>query len=126
MKRSVASALLLMTLFAGGVTACNRSTSADTSQTDATQTKPAASTDPAQAGMTPKEARAKKREAVRKQIETVLTPDQVKQLEAKVQQGEKMRKAVSELDLTADQKTKVQEILKTAYNHSKPATPGAQ
>ncbi|MER3475525.1 MAG: hypothetical protein C4287_01665, partial [Leptolyngbya sp. ERB_1_2] len=59
--------------------------------------------------------RSKRREAVRKQVEAVLTQDQVQQLETKLQQGEKMRQALSEINLTADQKTKVQDILKTAY-----------
>jgi Spy/CpxP family protein refolding chaperone len=45
----------------------------------------------------------------------VLTPEQVQQLETKVKGGEKMRKALSELNLTAEQKTKIKDILKTAY-----------
>jgi len=58
-----------------------------------------------------------KREMVRKQIEAVLTPDQVKQMGTKVQQGEKLDQAALDLDLTTDQKTKIQGILQAAYPH---------
>ncbi len=51
---------------------------------------------------------------MKKQIEAVLTPDQVKQLESKLQQGEKMRDAMRELNLSEDQKTKIREIYKSA------------
>lgn len=72
-----------------------------------------------------KAAWKQKREAVRKQVEAVLTPDQVKDLEAKLQQGEKMRRAVSSLNLTPEQKTKIDEIFKTAYAHREKPTSDA-
>jgi Spy/CpxP family protein refolding chaperone len=66
--------------------------------------------------------RAKKRAEVRKQIDVVLKPEQVKQLNAKLKGGEKMRKALSEINLTAEQKTKIKAILKAAYpNVQKPS-----
>lgn len=37
--------------------------------------------------------RAQRREAMRKQIETVLTPEQSQQLQTKLQQGTRMREA---------------------------------
>jgi Spy/CpxP family protein refolding chaperone len=40
-------------------------------------------------------------------------------LSAKLQQGEKMRKAVFSLNLTAEQKTKIQDIFKAAYPRRK-------
>jgi Spy/CpxP family protein refolding chaperone len=61
--------------------------------------------------------RAQKRAAVLKQIETVLTPEQIQQLQTKLKQGEKMRVALRELNLKEDQKTKIREILKAAYPH---------
>jgi Spy/CpxP family protein refolding chaperone len=51
---------------------------------------------------------------MKKQIEAVLTPDQMKQLESKLQQGDKMRDAMASLNLTAEQKTKIREIYKSA------------
>jgi len=111
--------LALSALVLVGITACKRSDSASTApQTDSTQTNaPASSQDNSQAKAYQTTERSKKREAVRKQVEAVLTQDQVQQLETKLQQGEKMRQALSEINLTADQKTNVQDILKTAYTN---------
>jgi len=97
---------LLFTLLATGMTGCKGFTTVGPSDTQNAE-------------------RQEKREAVRKQIEAVLTPDQVKQLEAKLQQGEKMRQALSSLDLTADQKTKIQGILKAAYPQRQQPAPEA-
>jgi Spy/CpxP family protein refolding chaperone len=44
----------------------------------------------------------------------VLTPEQVQQLQAKLQQGTRMREAMASLNLTSEQKTKIQEIMKSA------------
>jgi Spy/CpxP family protein refolding chaperone len=57
------------------------------------------------------------RQAIQTQIETVLTPDQVTQLHSKEQQGQKMREALSSLNLTADQKTKIQQIFQSIHTH---------
>ncbi len=56
----------------------------------------------------------KRREEIRNQIKAVLTPEQVKQLETQMQGGEKMRQVLTSLNLTADQKTKIEAIYKTA------------
>ena len=99
MKKTIATTFLLVTILVGGITACNSSNSSDASQSNASQSQ----------------ERTQKREAVRKQIEAVLTPEQVQQLQTKLQQGEKMRQALSSLNLTPDQKTKIQEIYKANY-----------
>lgn len=117
-KQIIAPTLLLATILLGGITGCSGSKSSDATNPDASGdnvSQTSTSTTNNNKADTPE--RAQKREEVRKQIEAVLTPDQVKQLQAKLQQGEKMRKAVLSLDLTADQKTKIQDIFKTAYPH---------
>jgi Spy/CpxP family protein refolding chaperone len=63
------------------------------------------------------QAQTHDRQAIQKQVETVLTPDQVTQLHSKEQQGQKMREALSSLNLTADQKTKIQQIFQSAHTH---------
>ncbi|MEH1835340.1 MAG: hypothetical protein V7L29_25625 [Nostoc sp.] len=116
-KQIILPTLLLATIFIGGMTGCTSSKSPDVSQGDNGTKVSNTSTTNSPASNTPE--RAEKREAVRKQVEAVLTPDQVKQLSAKLQQGEKMRKAVLSLNLTTEQKTKIQDIFKTAYPHRK-------
>ncbi|MEH1820183.1 MAG: hypothetical protein V7L31_14055 [Nostoc sp.] len=117
-KQIIFPTLLLVTILIGGMTGCSNSKSPDVSQGDDSGTKVSdTSTTNSPASNTPE--RAQKREEIRKQIEAVLTPDQVKELSGKLQQGEKMRKAVLSLNLTADQKTKIQDIFKTAYPHRK-------
>jgi Spy/CpxP family protein refolding chaperone len=54
--------------------------------------------------------RAERRAALRKKIEAVLTPEQMKQLDAKIQSGEKMRRAMASLELTPEQQDKVKAI----------------
>jgi len=111
--KKTAIVLLLATTLAGGAAACSQSTP-QASQTDngstAVATNPQNAKDPAKAA-----ERARKREEVKKQIETVLTPEQTKQFEAKLQEGTRMRRALASLNLTNQQKTKVQAILKAAY-----------
>ncbi|WP_298907755.1 hypothetical protein [uncultured Nostoc sp.] len=119
-KQIILPTLLLATILIGGMTSCTSSKSPDVSQGEDSGTKVSntnASAPNSPGANTPQSA--EKREAVRKQVEAVLTPDQVKQLSAKLQQGERMRKAVLSLNLTAEQKTKIQDIFKTAYPHRK-------
>src|SRR6476469_1689160 len=137
MKRTtIAPALVLVgALLVGGLSACTQSNASEATQPDTTaanavssdQAKAdSASTQTAQpvaATANPSSAqpkatdaeRAQKREELRKQVEAVLTPEQAQQLETKVKGGERMRKALSELNLTAEQKTKIKQILKAAY-----------
>lgn len=117
-KQIILPTFLLATILIAGMTGCTSSKSPDVSQGEDSGTKVSntnASAPNSPGANTPE--RAEKREAVRKQVEAVLTPDQVKQLSAKLQQGERMRKAVLSLNLTAEQKTKIQDIFKTAYPH---------
>ncbi|MBN3958197.1 hypothetical protein [Nostoc sp. NMS8] len=116
-KQIILPTMLLATILIGGMTGCSNSKSPDVSQGDDGTKVSDTSTTNSPASNTPE--RAQKREEIRKQIEAVLTPDQVKELSGKLQQGEKMRKAVLSLNLTADQKTKIQDIFKTAYSHRK-------
>ncbi|WP_375499667.1 hypothetical protein [uncultured Nostoc sp.] len=116
-KQIILQTLLLATILIGGMTACSNSKSPDVSQGNDSGTKVSDTSTTNPASNTPE--RAQKREEVRKQVEAVLTPDQVKELSTKLQQGEKMRKAVLSLNLTAEQKTKIQDIFKTAYPHRK-------
>jgi Spy/CpxP family protein refolding chaperone len=117
-KQIIAPTLLIATILIGGITSCTSSNSPNTSPEDNTATNGSETkTTTTNNNKENTGERSQKREAVRKQIEAVLTPQQVKELSAKLQQGEKMRKALSSLNLSADQKTKIQEIMKTAYPH---------
>jgi hypothetical protein len=51
-----------------------------------------------------------KREEMHKKVKAVLDPEQVKQLDAKMQEGERMRQALTSINLTVEQKAKIQEI----------------
>ncbi|MGV0105339.1 hypothetical protein [Nostoc sp. DSM 114167] len=115
-KQIILPTLLLATILIGGMTGCS-SKSPDVSQGNDSGTKVSDTSTTNPAANTPE--RAHKREEIRKQVEAVLTPDQVKELSTKLQKGEKMRKAVFSLNLTAEQKTKIQDIFKTAYPHRK-------
>ncbi|MEH1873672.1 hypothetical protein [Nostoc sp.] len=121
-KQIILPTLLFASILIGGMTGCSSSKSPDVSQGNDSGTKVADTSTTNSASNTPE--RAQKREEVRKQVEAVLTPDQVKELSTKLQQGEKMRKAVFSLNLTAEQKTKIQDIFKTAYPHRKGQSPG--
>ncbi|MBE9187521.1 hypothetical protein IQ270_23455 [Microcoleus sp. LEGE 07076] len=113
MKRStIASAFLLAgALSIGSLSACMPSKASNVTQPHVVAANTGTS---AQPKLSPAE-RAKKRDEVRKQVEAVLTPQQVKQLDAKIKAGEKMGKALNQVNLSADQKTKVKAILKAAY-----------
>ncbi|MEH2326889.1 MAG: hypothetical protein V7K32_25655 [Nostoc sp.] len=121
-KQIILPTLLFASILIGGMTGCSSSKSPDVSQGNDSGTKVADTSTTNSASNTPE--RAQKREEVRKQVEAVLTPDQVKELSTKLQQGEKMRKAVFSLNLTAEQKTKIQDIFKTAYPHRKGQSQG--
>ncbi|OUL24957.1 hypothetical protein BV375_23465 [Nostoc sp. 106C] len=116
-KQIIVPTLLLATILIGGVTGCTSSKSPDASQGDNSGTNVSENAPTTNTSKADTSQRGQHREAVRQQIEAILTPDQVKQLSAKLQQGEKMRNALSSLNLNADQKTKIQQIFKTAYSH---------
>lgn len=114
MKRSLTTLLLLGAIATSGITACSRSNT-DTPQAD----QPS----PTEANAPQSEQRDQKRQEVRKQIEAVLTPEQAQQLKTKVQQGEKMRQALASLNLTDEQKSKIQAILKASRGQRPAQTP---
>lgn len=114
MKRQTIAATFLAAAMMMGISACGQSNSAQAPQSDTTTAaSPAGQANAATPDQ--KAERAKKRAEVRKQIEGVLTKEQLQQFQAKVQGGEKMRQALKEVNLTADQQTKIQDILKAAY-----------
>jgi Spy/CpxP family protein refolding chaperone len=109
--------VLAWILSVGALSACTSPQSSQESQADLGRTAAIASSDP----NAPFAAdRAQKREEVRQKIEAVLTPEQLQQLKTKLKQGEKMRVALKELNLQADQKMKIRDILRAAYpRHNK-------
>ncbi|MEH1945859.1 MULTISPECIES: hypothetical protein [unclassified Nostoc] len=117
-KQIILPTLLFATILITGMTGCTSSKSPDVSQGNDSGTK-VSDTSTTNSPASNTSERAQKREEIRKQVEAVLTPDQVKELSTKLQKGEKMRKAVLSLNLTAEQKTKIQDIFKTAYPHRK-------
>jgi hypothetical protein len=121
MKKQPIAATFLAAAVMVSLSACGgQSNSAQTPQSDTSTTTPSPAMQAANAGTSTKlskEERAKKREEIRQQVEAVLTPEQLSQYQAKVKSGEKMRQALQEVNLTADQQTKIQDILKAAYPH---------
>lgn len=116
MKKTVVP-VVLSALILVGVSACNRSNPAATApQSDSAPTQTTSTGARSQSGdqATSNQANtgSQRREAVRKQIETYLTPDQATQFEAKLKQGEKTRQALSELNLTDTQKAQIQAAFK--------------
>ena len=117
--------MLIGGLSLGGLSACTPSQSTEASQPSADQTMTARSSgspETSSEGGTNRPAaaeRAQKRQAVLKQIAGVLTPAQNQELQIKLQQGEKMRAALRELNLQDSQKTQITDILKAAYPHRK-------
>lgn len=111
--------LMMGMLSLGGLSAC---TSSPPSQNSQSEGDPVNVANPSELNAPPTAERAQKRAAVRKQIEAVLTPEQLQQLQSKLNQGERMRTALRELNLQADQQTKIQDIFKAAHpNQTKQA-----
>jgi hypothetical protein len=92
--------------------------SATTAMPNDIDDKSAASSDQAQGKEYNTAERSRRREALRKQILAVLTPDQAKQLNSKLHAGEKTSQALSELNLTKEQKTQLHAIAKAAHPQS--------
>jgi Spy/CpxP family protein refolding chaperone len=103
--------LLMGMLSLGGLSACTSSPPSQVSQSEGGQQNMA---NPSESNAPPTAERAQKRAEIRKQIEAVLTPEQVQQLQGKLNGGERMRTALRSLNLQADQKTKIQDIFKAA------------
>lgn len=138
MKPNAIATTIISALLLGGVlTACNQASplentqtssapvAATTSQASSAPTATPSDTPQANNSTTPErdKEREQRREARRKQIEAVLTPDQVQQLQAKMKNGDKLRNAISSLNLTADQKNKIQIIMEKSYDQNPNSLP---
>jgi len=145
MKPTAIATTIISALLIGSVlTACNQASSPDTqtsSAPDTSQTSSAPAKTPAktpaitsdntpQANSSTKpernqerdQQRQQRRDARRKQIEEVLTPEQVQQLQARLKEGGKLRSAINSLNLTTDQKNKIQIIMEKSYEQSPDAS----
>jgi len=137
MKPTEIATTIISALLLGGVlTACNQASPPDNTQTSSAPVvaiTPQASSVPtttpsdtpqASSSTTPERdkdrepEREQRREARRKQIEAVLTPDQVQMLRAKLKNGDKLRNAIASLNLTADQKNKIQIVMEKSYEQT--------
>lgn len=97
--QKISTTILLVTALNISLVACNRSDAAkNASEANGT---PAATESP---------ARDQQRLAMRSKITAILTPDQVQQFETKMQGGGKMREALTSINLTDTQKSKIKEI----------------
>jgi Spy/CpxP family protein refolding chaperone len=101
LSKKIGTTILLGATLNIALVSCNRS--------DVTKTDPATGKSPA-ASESPAPNLSQQRLAIRSKIKAVLTPAQILQLETKMKGGRKMREALTEIELTADQKTKIKEI----------------
>ncbi|MBE9095150.1 MULTISPECIES: hypothetical protein [Microcoleaceae] len=124
MKRNTIAAAFILagTILVGSLSGCMPSNASNVTKSNAVAANAATSGQPK---LSPAQ-RAQKRDELRKQVEAVLTPEQVKQLDSKIKGGEKMRKALNELNLSAEQKTQVKGILKAAYPRAQNGQSGAK
>ncbi|MBE9165848.1 MULTISPECIES: hypothetical protein [Microcoleaceae] len=124
MKRNTIAAAFILagTILVGSLSGCMPSNASNVTKSNAVAANAATSGQPK---LSPAQ-RAQKRDELRKQVEAVLTPEQVKQLDSKIKGGEKMRKALNELNLSAEQKTQVKGILQAAYPRSQNGQSGAK
>jgi Spy/CpxP family protein refolding chaperone len=117
MKKQPIAPLLLSIILLAGISGCNLNSSnqpkttensSNTSEVNGSENSQLRSVE-----------RSQRREQIRQQVKAILNPEQVKELDAKMQSGEKMRQALTELSLTAEQKTKIDEIYTTARANRK-------
>lgn len=90
-------------------------TKADAASKDAKSDEVAANPTNSQKPKLSDAERAQKRKEVSQKLAKVLSAEQYKQLNAKLKSGKKMRKALTEINLTAEQKPKVKAIIKDLY-----------
>jgi Spy/CpxP family protein refolding chaperone len=110
MKRPASiTTIIFPLLLLGAIAACTPDKPSDTPQISPS---PASSdrSDRSQSSSQKTKERDRRRESRRKQIEAILTPEQLQQLQTKLKQGEKFQSALSSLDLTTDQKNKLKMI----------------
>ncbi len=114
-KQQLVIPCLLALLLITGLAGCKSSENPSSSEQPKTEQAATTSTENSTDGKKARSPEAqKRREEIRNKIKAVLTPEQVKQLESKMQGGEKMRQVLTSLNLTADQKTKIEAIYQTA------------
>jgi Spy/CpxP family protein refolding chaperone len=99
--QKISTSILLVAVLNLVLVGCNSS--------DASKNAPQADETPATTE-SPAPGRDQKRLAMRTKIKAVLTPEQVQQLETKIKAGGRMREALTSINLTDTQKSKIQEI----------------
>lgn len=113
-KQQLVIPCLLALVLITGLAGCKSSEDSSSSEQPKTEQATTSTENGAEGKKTRSPEAQKRREETRNQIKAVLTPEQVKQLDSKMQGGEKMRQALTSINLTADQKTKIAEIYQTA------------
>jgi Spy/CpxP family protein refolding chaperone len=110
MKRPASiTTIIFPLLLLGAIAACTPDKPSDTPQISPSPANGDRS-DQSQSSNPKTKERDRRRESRRKQIEAILTPEQLQQLQTKLKQGEKFQSALSSLDLTTDQKNKLKMI----------------
>ena len=114
-KQQIIASLLLAIVLMTGLAGCKSSENSSSSEQTKTEQAATTSTENSTEGKKTRSPDAqKRREEIRAKIKALLTPEQVQKLDSKMQAGEKMRQALTGINLTADQKTKIDAIYKTA------------
>jgi len=110
MKRPASiTTIVFPLLLVGAIVACTPDKPSDTPQISPSPANSDRS-DKSQSSSPKTKERDQRRESRRKQVEAILTPEQLQQLQTKLKQGEKFQSALSSLDLTTDQKNKLKMI----------------
>ncbi len=123
-QQTIVIPLLLAIILMTGIAGCKNAKTPASSEQSSTESTASPSVNKNADGKKARSPEAKKRrEEIRNQIKAVLTPEQVKQLESKMQTGEKMRQVLNNLNLTADQNTKIEAIYKTARANRQSESP---
>lgn len=129
-KTAIATIIISAFLLGGALTACNQAILPDnpqtspvastTSQATSSPTSNPSDIPQANSSTTPErdQEREQRREVRRKQIEAVLTPAQLQQFQEKLKMGGKLHNAISSLDLTNEQKAKIQIIMEKSYEQT--------
>jgi Spy/CpxP family protein refolding chaperone len=116
-KQQIITPLFLIMILLAGITGCKSSDNQPKATENSSSTSEVNSSGNNQArspeGM-------KRREETRNQVKAVLTPEQIKELDSKMQAGEKMRQALTSINLSTDQKTKIEAIYQ-AMRANRPA-----
>jgi Spy/CpxP family protein refolding chaperone len=119
-KQQIITPLCLSIILLAGITGCKSSDS----QPKATENSSSSSEVNSGGNNQARSPEAmKRREETRNQVKAVLNPEQTKELETKMQAGEKMRQALTSINLTTDQKTKIDGIYQAMRANHKAESP---